>query len=392
MKVLHVTPAYYPFQEKGGPVFKVRSLAAGLARRGHDVTVVTADLGLKSHSDLQQLERHAFGSRLRLDGAEIIYLATVGHYRALTVNPALFAFCKRTLPQFDVVHCYGLYDFLGPTIAHFCRRLSIPCIVEPMGMYRRIDRSLWRKSLWHGTLGKRFLKDAATIVATSELERRELIDAGFAPAKVILRYNGVDASLLSSLPNRGTFRAKWGISQEEPLVLFLSRLISRKGAELLIEAFAKVCNETGHLVIAGPEGDKGYRAQLEKRAAQSTAAARIIFCGPLYDEEKKAALKDADIFVLPSRYENFANVAAEAMACGVPVIVTDTCGISSLVKDRSGLVIPPRQEALTEALCKLLYDKSLYARFKAGCIRVSAELDWEALTEQMLSHYKDAIS
>jgi glycosyltransferase involved in cell wall biosynthesis len=61
---------------------------------------------------------------------------------------------------------------------------------------------------------------------------------------------------------------------------------------------------------------------------------RVIFTGPLYDEEKKTALADADLFALPSRYENFANAPAEAMACGVPVIITDACGIRSLVEGR----------------------------------------------------------
>jgi len=393
MKILHAVQAYYPFQEKGGPVFKVRSLAAGLARRGHGVTVLTADLGLKGHRELQpQLEKNEFGWRMEQEGVEIIYLPTLARYRALTVNPAVSGFCKALLPQFDVVHCYGLYDLLGPAVGRRCRRNGMPYLAEPMGMYRPIDRSIWLKSLWHRTLGESFLGGASRIVATSELERAEMLNAGFSPAKVLMRYNGVDSGVLSALPNRGTFRAKWGISQEEPLILFLSRLIPRKGADLLIEAFAKVCNnETGRLVIAGPEGEGGYLAYLKKYAAESGAEARIIFCGPLYDEEKNAALRDADIFALPSRYENFANVVAEAMACGVPVIVSDACGISSLVKGHGGLVIPPEKTALIEALSTLIHDKALYAQLKEGCRHVSDQLDWGTLTEQMETHYRNAI-
>ena len=391
MKILHAVQAFYPFQEKGGPVFKVRALAAGLARRGHDVTVLTSDLGLKSHPEVQpQLRKDEFGWRLELEGVEIIYLPVVAHYRALTVNPAALKLRKMNLPRFDVVHCYGLYDLLGPAVGYFCRGEGIPYLVEPMGMYRPIDRSLWLKAVWHHTFGKAFLRDAARIVATSELEERELLSAGFSSSRVVLRYNGIDRELFSAMPSRGTFRAKWGVSPEEPLVLFLSRLIPRKGADLLIEAFAKVCGETGRLVIAGPEGEHGYRAFLEKRAKESGAGARIIFCGPLYDEEKRAALLDADVFVLPSRYENFANVAAEAMACGVPVIVSDACGISSLVEGQAGLVISLSSGALSEALKRLIQDKHLHARFKEGCRHVSERLNWEALTEQMEMYYRSA--
>ena len=203
------------------------------------------------------------------------------------------------LPRFDVVHCYGLYDFLGPAVAYFCRREGIPYLVEPMGMYRPIDRSLWLKTVWHHTFGKAFLRDAARIVATSELEEREFLSAGFSSSRVVLRYNGIDRELFSAMPSRGTFRAKWGLSPEEPLVLFLSRLIPRKGADLLIQSFAKVCGESGRLVIAGPEGEHGYRAFLEKRAKESGAIARIIFCGPLYDEEEKSGASGCRCFRSP---------------------------------------------------------------------------------------------
>lgn len=174
------------------------------------------------------------------------------------------------------------------------------------------------------------------------------------------------------------------------MILFLSRLLPRKGADILIEAFARACPESGWLVIAGPEGEPGYRGYLEKRAKNSGVGSRVLFTGPLYDEEKKAAMADADLFVLPSRYENFANAAAEAIACGVPVIITKTCGIRSLVEGQAGLVIVPETEALAQALRKLLDDKSLYARLKQGCSRIVERLSWDRLTEQMERYYAEA--
>jgi glycosyltransferase involved in cell wall biosynthesis len=208
----------------------------------------------------------------------------------------------------------------------------------------------------------------------------------------VIRYNGIDGGAQTSLPARGAFRAKWGISPEEPLILFLSRLIPRKGADILIEAFARVCPESGRLVIAGPEGEPGYRAYLERCAKESGMAARVIFTGPVYDEVKKALFADADLFVLPSRYENFANAPAEAMSCGVPVIITNACGIRSLVEGHAGLVIAPEKEALVEALGSLIHDKALYARFKDGCRGVADQLSWNRLTEQMEGYYDDVLA
>jgi len=372
---------------------KVRSLAKGLAKRGHQVTVLTADLGLAGVNGFSaKAERCEWGWRWLDEGVEAIYLPTRGQYRAFTLNPRIAGFCAASLENFDVVHVYGLYDLLGPAAGYFCRREGVPYMVEPMGMYRPIDRGLRLKRLWHGTLGRALFQDAARVIATSDIERQDLLDGGIPAAKVAIRYNGVDLSSCTPLPPRGIFRSKWGISCERPMILFLSRLIPRKGADILIEAFAQTCPESGHLVIAGPEGEAGYRAYLEKRASETGAGARVIFTGPLYDGDKRAALADADIFALPSRYENFGNAVAEAIAAGVPVIVSDSCGIQSLVRDRAGLVIASNKEELADSLRRLIYDGGLRRQLKAGCPGVVDQLSWDRLTEQMESYYAGALA
>lgn len=393
MRILKVVQSYYPFQEKGGTVVKVRALARGLAQRGHRVSVLTADLGLRERNGHGiPIERCDWGWRSSEDGVEAIYLSALGHYRALTLNPRVMGFCRASLRGFDLVHFYGLYDLLGPSVSYFCRRQGVPYVVEPMGMYRPIDRSFRLKALWHQSIGRAFWHDAAQIIATSEMEEQELLDDGVPPAKIAVRYNGIDPASYASLPIRGTFRAKWGIPPEETLILFLSRLIPRKGADVLIEAFAQACPESGRLVIAGPEGEPGYRAHLERCARERGVESRVIFTGPLYDAEKNALLAEASLFALPSRYENFANAAAEAMAFGVPVIVTNSCGIRSLVNGQAGLVIEPDKDALAEGIRNLIHDKALYARLKQGCRRVTDQLSWSRLTEQMESHYVNAMA
>jgi glycosyltransferase involved in cell wall biosynthesis len=393
VRILKVVQAYYPFQEKGGPVVKVRALARGLAHRGHQVTVLTADLGLRERNGHgMDVGRCDWGWRSEEDGVEAIYLPVLAHYRALTLNPRVVRFCRESLGRFDVVHFYGLYDLLGPSVSYFCRRQQVPYLIEPMGMYRPIDRSFRLKRLWHGSLGNSFWRKAARIVATSEMERQELLDGKVPPGNIVIRYNGVDPGAYTSLPRRGGFRSKWGIPAEDPLIVFLSRLIPRKGADILIQAFASACPSLGRLVIAGPEGETGYRAYLEKCARESGIESRVLFTGPLYDEEKWAALADADVFALPSRYENFANAPAEAMACGVPVIITDACGIRSLVEGQAGLIVAPEKDALSEALGRLIHDKELYSRMKEGCHRVTDQLSWDRLTEQMEGYYAQALA
>ncbi|HXJ17583.1 MAG TPA: glycosyltransferase [Candidatus Polarisedimenticolia bacterium] len=393
MRILKTVQAYYPFQDKGGPVVKVRALARGLAERGHEVTVLTADLGLRENDGFgMKVERCPWGWRYEEDGVEAIYLSTLGHYRSLTLNPRVIGFCRASLRRFDLVHFYGLYDMLGPAVSYFCRRGQTPYVIEPMGMYRPIDRSFRLKLIWRRNMGQAFWRNAAVIIATSEMERQELLDDGVSPEKLVIRYNGIDADSYASLPPRGKFRALWKVPAEQPLILFLSRLIPRKGADILIEAFAEVCPDLGWLVIAGPEGEPGYRSYLENRAKEFGVQARVIFTGPLYDDDKKAVMADANLFALPSRYENFANAAAEAMACGTPIIVSNSCGIRSLVEGKAGLVIAPEKVALAQALRRMLDDKVLYARLKEGCRRIADQLSWDRLTGQMEGHYAEVLA
>ncbi len=394
MRILKVAQFYYPFHEMGGPVVKVRALAHALAERGHRVTVLTADWGLASRNGHGlAFESCDWGWRATEQGVETIYLASAAHYRALTLNPRVIRFCRASLKEFDLAHFYGLYDVLGPAVGHSCRRRSIPYVIEPLGMYRPIDRSFLRKALWHKSLGAAFCREARSFVATADLEQQTLVEEGIPQEKIVVRYNGVDSDLAAAAnAARGRFRANWAVPSGEPLILFLSRLIPRKGADILIDAFARACPQSGRLVIAGPEGEPGYVSYLRNHAKNSAAAERVIFTGPLYQDEKAAAFADADLFVLPSRYENFANVAAEAMACGVPVIVSDACGISSLVEGKAGLVVSPRTESVADALRKMLDDRALYAGFKAGCREVANELSWNALAAQMERYYAQVLS
>jgi glycosyltransferase involved in cell wall biosynthesis len=393
MRLLMAVQSYFPFQERGGPVVKVRALARELSVLGHKVTVVTADLGLEKYfAGGLKAKRTPYGWCYQEFGIESIYLPTLAHYRDITLNPSVVRFARASLREFHLVHFFGLYDTIGPVLSGFCRRYRTPYVVEPMGMYRPIDRGFKLKRLWHRNLGDSYLKGASYLVATSEMERQELVEDGVPADKVVIRYNGVDRDAPATLPPPGTFREKYGIAPGAPLVLFISRLIPRKGAELLIEAFAQVCPTEGALVIAGPEGDAAYVASLRKVASESGVASRVLFTGPLYDAEKFAALQDATVFALPSRYENFANVAAEAMAHSVPVIISNACGIRSLVEGRAGLVVAPAVAPLTEALGKLLTDRELYTKFQQGCRSATEEMSWGSLAEKMGGYYEEVLA
>jgi glycosyltransferase involved in cell wall biosynthesis len=298
-------------------------------------------------------------------------------------------FCRHRLREFDIVHIYGLYDTLGPAVAKYCRQFGIPYFVEPLGMIRPIDRGFLLKKMWRRIVNGYF-ETANRMVVTSELEKSELLADGFQTNQLLLRYNGIDQKEFSNLPLRGAFRGKSGIRNDERLVVFLGRLIPRKGADLLIETLPQPGCDKIRLVIAGPEGEAGYEAFLREKARMLGVEPRVLFLAPLYGSDKRAALVDADVFALPSRYENFGNTAAEAIACGTPVIVSDRCGIAPLIDQRAGLVTCYDSRALAEALRELFGNTALYHRLKAGCLEVATEISWDRLIGQMQTSYEEA--
>src|ERR1700682_33002 len=118
----------------------------------------------------------------------------------------------------------------------------------------------------------------------------------------------------------------------------------------------------------------------------------VLFTGPLYGDAKWAAYRDADLFVLPSQNENFGNTAAEAVACGTPVLVTDTCGVAPIVDRRAGLVVSHDCAALEAGLEKILDHPAFATRLREGCGEVARSLGWAEPLAQMESLYRELLS
>jgi glycosyltransferase involved in cell wall biosynthesis len=390
MRILNVTQSYEPFFEFGGPPAKVLALAEGLAKMGHEVTVLTADWGLdkrlKNEPGAEPAEDSPFGRRRRKNGVTAIYLANWLQFRALSWNPALPRYLRARLAGFEIVHIFGLYDILGARVAAACRLQGIPYVVEPMGMFLPIVRNIMMKRLYHRALGRSMLAGASAVIATSEQERSELSSGGVPAEKIALRRNGVDPP--ASLPSYGIFRDSFQIPRAVKLILFLGRLSLKKSPALLLEAFAKLTrgerqrSDSPHLMFVGPD-ESGTLEKLKEMSARLSLTDRVHFEGPISGQTKWAAYRDADIFVLPSQNENFGNTAAESIAAGTPVIVTEQCGIAPLVEGTAGLVARHDAASLADALSLLLHDENLYHTLKEGCTTTMRRLGWAEPLQEM---------
>jgi glycosyltransferase involved in cell wall biosynthesis len=237
------------------------------------------------------------------------------------------------------------------------------------------------------------LQGASAIVATSQQEIEELAAGGIPRAKMVMRRNGVEAP--GSFPDPGAFRSSLKIPRDAKLVLFLGRLSVKKSPDLLLRAFADVKGQLEgmqpRLVFAGPD-EGGMKLQLEQIAEQLGVSQCVQFAGPLFGQDKWAAYRDADVFVLPSQNENFGNTAAEAVAAGTPVIVTEQCGIAPLLARQAGLAVKHDARELAEALAFILTDNKLRGHLQSGCAKVTLNLGWGSPVREMERLYMDCVS
>jgi glycosyltransferase involved in cell wall biosynthesis len=381
MRILFVTASYPPFLDFGGPPRTVDALAREFAKTGNAVRVLTIN---------HHLRRPGF-SRL-LDGVRVQYLPSIVRYRSSgTIAPDVLTAASRLVTGTDVVHIFGLYDLLGPVAAFAARKKGVPYVVEPMGMYRPILRSLRKKRMYHALLGRKLLSGAARLVATSSFERDELISGGLPPEKVVERPNGLDLSEFATSPERGRLRSRLGIAPDVPLVLFLSRLTPKKNPEMVIDVLVDRPDRRAHAVFAGPDED-GTRARLERLSTERGVAKRVAFTGPLHGRQKLEAFADADVFVLPSQSENFGNVVLEALASGLTVVVSDRCGVASLIGPEVGYVVPPSAPEFVEAVGKVLDDGSVRERAPGEGRAIAERFSWERVAAQMAEIYRAVVA
>ena len=383
MRILKVSRCFYPAVEYGGPIGKMLAIGKGLIQRGHSVTVYASNLlNPREKTSNETLTRE-------VDNIRAVYLNSVFNYHWDPFTPGIFGLCRKELKKFDIIHIYGYRDLLSTVVSHYARKWEIPYVFEPLGMFSPVARSRTKKRLYDSLLGKKMVEGARKVIASSESEKEKLLVCGIDEEKIFLRRNGIDLSEFANLPTRGAFREQIGVSETDLLVLYLGRMAKIKNLDLLISAFSELDVLQVRLAIVGSDdGDGSFRRLLKLRDALSSWD-RIILHNSLYGQKKLQALVDADVFVLPSGSESFGNAAAEALACGTPVIVTNRCGIAPWVEGKAGLVIDCKKEEIGDAIYQILTDKELRERFVKSTHEVKRKLSWQEPIEELEGLYKD---
>jgi glycosyltransferase involved in cell wall biosynthesis len=374
LRVLFAAPAWWPSRAFGGPVTAARELVRRLAERGHTVDVLTTTI-----DDLH--ERPALRSSIReADGATICYLGTPLRYRWMGITPTLWAALVRSAPP-DVVHVFGFRDPVTTGTAAWCRLRGVPYVFEPLGMFRPRLRKVLLKRALDASLYRGIAKGAAAVVVASALEGEDLVAGGVAPDRVHVRGNGFPEPY-DGVPPRG-LREKLGIPPDGPIVLYVGRIASGKGIEYLLEAVRRLSDV--HLVLAGPDDRHGTSDLVEQALVETGGRIHVL---PPRAEPPLDLYPQASVFVLASAGESFGMVAAEAAAAGTPVVVSDRCGVAASFRAGEALVIPYEQEAVVDAIRRVLTDGDLRKELARGGVEAARRTSWNHVTDVQEDIYR----
>src|SRR5450432_2098488 len=329
MKILNCIHSLNP--SIGGPLESVKQSSLVLTRRGHSVEVVSLDAPTAPWADEFPGTAYALGSGRSSYG----------------YAPRFVPWLKERRAGYDAVVVHGIWQYSSFAVWRALRRTSTPYFVFPHGMLdpwfnRTYPLKHLKKMLYWPWAEHRVLRDAAAVLFTSEEERR-LARNSFSLYRcneLVVNY-GTAAPEIDLRSARGDFFSSFPQLRGKRLLLFLGRLHEKKGCELLIEAFAAIRDSSHadpslHLVIAGPCADGRYQEHLRRVATRASA---VTFTGMLAGIRKWGAFSAADAFILPSHQENFGIAVVEALACGTPVLISNSVNIwREIAADEAGYV------------------------------------------------------
>lgn len=396
MNLLHVAPYYAPAWRYGGTVRAVTDLTRAQAAAGHRVFVLTTDA-------LGPGER-APAAREVIDGVDVTRIRNccpVLRDRLNLSTPRGIAPAAGRLIRegaIDAVHCHELRTVENLLVAPVANRLGVPLVVSPHGTLPYDTGRGGVKRLWDRLFAARLLPRFDRVIALTAAEAADARalwsrwGATLPGEQISVVPNGVHLDDFANLPPGGPFRARWNLG-DGPVVLFLGRLHERKGAQFLIPAFARALAAApdARLVIAGP--DEGMLAALQAQVRDLGLGERVVFTGLLSGDERLAALSAANLFALPAVGEGFSMAVLEAMACGLPVLLTPGCHFPEAEEAGAGVVVERAVEPLAGALADLLANADRRAAMgRTARALVERRYTWPQVVARLDDAYRAAIA
>lgn len=390
MNILMVVPEWPPYHLGGGGIF-FRTLARQLLAGGDKVTVAYGYYPTSTFFEGPLAYNE--------DGIELLRLPLLPTPKSMPIlktvmppNARAIAALWRTLSgsRFDVVHLNGLVFPLIDIAAIFCRVLQLRYVVTLQGFPRspekmhRAVRAFF--DLYVRIFVQHTLRNARTITCVSRnTAATKVLDNHAGKVQVI--YNCIDGRELAAARGRGFTPQDYGIPEDGEMLLSMARINYSKGLHTVIEALPQVLErqpDTFYVILGE---DDGYYQALQDAIKALGLERHVFFPGFLDLDEKVWFMEKCTVFIVPSLWEPFGLVAAEAMSLGCPVISTKAGGLAEVVGDDAALLVEPGDaEAMAQAILAFLESEELGRAYGKKGQERARHFDVTEITEA----YRDA--
>jgi len=382
MNILHVASSLS--SEWGGPSKVVVELTGALAQKGVKVSIYAPSENAKNVN-----RRDSKGVHIKLFPKGFL-----SRFWTSYSSPLAKALMKEA-SSFDLIHIHEIWHhphFAAYQAARFSKKHFIVTIHGMLEPWCLNYKSL-RKKIYSILIQRKILKEASGIHAFTETEVKNI--SNFVDNKnILLIPNGLNLEEFKNLPNREWIEDIYPEMKGKKVILFLGRIHPIKGLNILVRAFNTIVKTRNdiQLVIAGPD-NYNYKNRIVEILKRENALSNTTFTGMLTGNKKLATLSRADIFVLPSYSEGFSISILEAMACGIPVIITKQCNFPEVGEVGGGKVIDTNTVQLSNALIELLDNTDLCKEMGSrGKRLVMEKYRWDKVADKLIVAYKEILS
>ena len=387
MRILHLIPYMHP--SAGGPPVVVHQWCSELTRRGWSPEVLTTD-AYAPESDKAWIDEYRRSYPIEIG----LHFGPKGY----GYSPELKKMLVQRLAQCDLVHVHNIWSYCNRLAARLCVQRGIPYLVSPHGMLdpHSIGRKPWKKQLYGRLFEWPALRRASGLVFThAEEERLARATCPRLPKGCVVPLGTAEPPSKSRDELAAIFMQSWPKLRDRVRIVFLSRLHSKKGLDLLLPAFQQVLlhQRDSMLVLAGP-GEPDFVQWINATAASLGIADRTVLTGPLSGETKWAALAAGDVYVLPSYQENFAIALVEALRVGTPVVCSRRVNIwSDLDAARAVTVCDLSADSVARSILELLQNPLLASeQGQRGAVFAAANYTWSRSVDRLEETYREVVS
>lgn len=368
MKILRVVSDLYP-AVVGGIGIHAHQMSSGQARLGNEVTVFTISPDKSRSAE-------------SVDGYSVVRFPV--HFRLCgnSFAPGLIREIFRKRKRVNIIHAHS-HLFFSTNICIFARILhSAPLIVTNHGLISASAPD-WLNTLYKKTVSKATFRIADRIICYTDIEKKNIEKLGIDPDKISVIHNGVDTTLFAPKP--------FGKFPDRKQILWVGRYVPGKGLEYLVEAFYQVREKipTAHLVLVG-EGPE--QLKIEDMIKDKNLTRSVTRISHLDNATLPEIYNQSDVFVLPSLMEGVPRTLLEAMACGIPSVITDLPHLREIV-DGAGFMVPPKDpRALSDAILTILNDADFAEKMsQTGRSKIEKEYSWDDTVKKTLALYESVI-